>query len=63
MLSKNTTKIIEKTIILLIISLITYWTGNKKVKFQAAATEYWPPEEIEAVPLQVWELADGEEPV
>lgn len=43
-----------RSIIVLIVSLVTYGTGTTKRKTRELITD-WLPEETEAVPLQVWD--------
>lgn len=44
-----------RTIILLIISLITYWTGIVKRQLRELVQADWLPQELDAIPLQVWD--------
>jgi hypothetical protein len=44
-------------IILLIISLVEYWTGHTKKKVKDAAFE-WLPEMLDAIPLRSWDPND-----
>ena len=46
-----------RNIILLIISLIHYWTGRVKHQVKEATSE-WMPETLEIIPLRIWDPAD-----
>lgn len=52
-----------RNIIFLIISLLQYWLGNKKIKVQTKeqAQEWMPDEDaLEAIPLRVWLPGDDQ---
>lgn len=48
-----------QTVILNIISLISYWTGQMKEEVQAAANN-WMPQDLDEVPLQVVRPEDAQ---
>lgn len=48
-----------KNIILLIISIIEYWSGNMNKRIKEAAA-VWLPWDIHAIPLRVWNPDDNQ---
>ena len=46
-----------KTIVMLIISLISYWSGNVKRQVKDLLA-LWLPEDPDVIPLQTWELRE-----
>ena len=48
-----------RNIILLIISVVEYWSGNMDKRIKAAAAA-WLPEDIHAIPLRVWNPDDNQ---
>lgn len=47
------------SIILLIISVFEYWTGHIDKRIKEGAEE-WLPEDINAIPLRVWDPSDNQ---
>jgi hypothetical protein len=44
-----------RSIVLMVVSLINYWTGAIKKHLREMVVADWIPQEIETVPLQIWD--------
>lgn len=55
MLNKKT----ARSIIILILSLIHYWTGHTTPRVKEATT-IWMPECLDVIPLRVWDPRDAQ---
>ena len=49
----------NKSLILLIVSLVEYWTGNTKQQVKEAVVE-WMPAALDIIPLRTWDLSDSQ---